>query len=152
MYSYGYTPFRIIRWNFSSHPQNVLVWLKFFFKTLLSRSFVFFVLHLSHPNNAVYSSEIFISSITFLHLSHSILLVPHKLLASLSRLDAINLQLSINLSWIFWHASVSSLFTPANLLLILTLKLMHLSLFSAMTPILFLLNLLPSSLINQWVS
>ena len=76
--------------------------------------------------------------------------VPHRLLASLSRPDAINLQLSINLSCIFLHTPVPSLYlTPANLTLILTLKLMYFSLFSAMTPISFLLNLLPSSLMNK---
>ena len=70
IYSYGYTPFRIIRRKFSSYPQNLLVRLKLFFNSLSSRSFVFFVLHLSHPSNAVYSSEIFISSISSPHLSH----------------------------------------------------------------------------------
>ena len=53
MYSYGYTPFRIIRRNFSSHSQDLLVWLKFFFNTSSSRSFVYFILHLSHPNDAM---------------------------------------------------------------------------------------------------
>ena len=136
IYLYGYTSFRIIRPNFSPHLQNLLVWLKFFFNNPLSRSSVFFILHLSHPNNAAYSSEIFISFMSSLHLSHLTSLVPHKLLASLSRLDAINIQPSINLNWVFLHASIPSLLlTPPNLTLIVTLKPMHFCLFSAMTQI-----------------
>ena len=123
MYSYGYTPFRIIRQKFSLHLQNLLVRLKFFFNALLSRSVVFFVLHFSHPNNAVYSSNFYqFHAVSTLVTLNS--LVPHKLVANLSSLDAINLQLSINLNWIFLHTFVPSLLlTPANLTLILTLKL-----------------------------
>ena len=87
------------------------------------------------------------NSLRCLHWSSS------RLDASLSRLDAINLLLSMNLSWIFLRTFVpSSFLTPANLMLILTLKLIYFSLFSAMTPKSFLLNLLPSSLMNKWAS
>ena len=58
--------------------------------------------HLSHPNNAVYSSETFISSMSSLHLSRRTSRVPHKLLASLFRLDAVNLQLSINYFYVIF--------------------------------------------------
>ena len=124
---------------------------KILFNTLSSRSFISFVLHLPHLNKEVYLPEAFISSIWFLHLPHLTSLVPHKLVARLSRLDAINLQLSINLKWIFLRTSVPSLLlNPANFLLILTLKLIFFSLFSEMTPISFLLNFLPCSLMKKW--
>ena len=46
------------------------MWLKFFFIKPSSRFSVFFVLCLLHSSNAMYLEEIFISSISSLHLSH----------------------------------------------------------------------------------
>ena len=54
-----------------------------------------------------------------------------KLLASLSKLDVVNLQLSMRLSWIFSRTPLPFLLvTPGSFVLILTLKLMYHSLFS----------------------
>ena len=71
---------------------------KIFFSTLLSSYLHFFVLHRSQLSNALYLLEIFTNSILSLHLSVFMSFVSHKLFASLSRLGAMNQQLSMNLN------------------------------------------------------
>lgn len=95
----------------------------------------------------MYLLEIFTSSILPLPLSHWILLLSYKLIVSLSMLDAINLQLFMNLSWIFLRTYLPSLFsTPTSSTLILVLKLIYLSLFSAMASLSSLFKFFPSFL------
>ena len=108
---------------------------------------MFFSLHISHFSNVMYFLETFTNSILLMHLSHRIPLVSHKLLVNLSMLDAINLQLFMNLSWIFLRTYLPSLFfTPTSSTLILVLKLIYLSLFSAMASLSSLFKFFPSFL------
>ena len=63
-------PFRIIKLNFSSQLQHLLVWLQFLFSSLLSRFLVFFILHLLDFRNAMYLLEMFTNFISSWHLLH----------------------------------------------------------------------------------
>ena len=73
-----------------------------------------------------------------------------RLVASLSKFNVINRQLSINRSRTFLHTAFPFLsVSSAGLTRIFTLKRMYFSLFSAMTTMSSLQNLLPSSLMNR---
>ena len=100
IYSYRYTPFRIIKRNISSQLQYPLLWLKFFFNTISSRSLVIFVC-VPYTLAMQCTCQKYLPTPYYLCISHIESYLYHINCFSFIQISIMNLLLSISLSWLF---------------------------------------------------